>query len=240
MKIHCLLLSCFPFLLRAAPDAGRWEIAADGGIQTERARLTGGREHSDHIEMAGRAVNAVVKWKVTDQGVVELDRWVRWPMLREQKDDTHASVNYSFRSQDDPVPVIDGRAYQAAPATVFRIHGMLSWTESSGKLAVTRTVFPSVHLPCLLERWEIRNISTMPVEIRIPATVQEELQPREKFLWSAHIMRTQWIGGGKRRLMPGEQLLTGMIFSSRQENDPAVFPDIPAEWSGRETFIRGL
>jgi len=240
MKTHILLLTCFPFLLLAAPDAGRWEISADGGIQSDPARLTGGKEHSDHIEMAGRSVNAVVKWKVSDKGVVELDRWVRWPMLREKKDDTHASVNYSFRSPEDPVPMIDGAVYQAAPATVFTIHGMLLWTEPSGKVTITHTVFPSVHLPCLLERWEIRNTSTKPVEIRIPVAAKDELQPPEKFLWGAHIMRTQWIGGGRHRLMPGEQLLTGMVFSGRQENDPAVFPDIAAEWSGRETFIRSL
>jgi len=240
MRIPCILLACFPALLCAAPDADRWEISPEGGIHTDLAKLTRGKDHSDHIEMAGRSVNAIVKWHVSEKGIVDLDRWVRWPMLREKKDDTHAAVNFSFRSQDDPVPMIDGQPWQAAPATGFNIYGMLSWIEKSDKLSITRTVFPSPNLPCLLEEWKFRNISSKPVEIRIPVAAKEQTEPREKFLWAAHTMRTQWIGGGRHRLMPGEQLLTGMVFSGRQEDDPAVFPDIAAEWSGRETFIREL
>ena len=240
MRFPLLLLASFPSLLCAAPDADRWKISNDGGIQTDLAGLTRGKEHSDHIEMAGRSVNAIVKWHVSEKGIVDLDRWVRWPMLREKMDDTHASVNHSFRSQDDPVPLIDGQPWQAAPATEFNIHGMLSWTEKSDKLSIERTVFPSPNLPCLLEEWKFRNISSKPVEIRIPKAAKELTEPREKFLWAAHTMRTQWIGAGRHRLMPGERILTGMVFSCRQENDPAVFPDIAAEWRGRETFIGEL
>ena len=66
------------------PANDRWVLSDDGGIRTDLARLTRGSEHADHIEMAGRTVNAIVKWKVSAAGIVSLDRWVRWPMLREK------------------------------------------------------------------------------------------------------------------------------------------------------------
>ncbi len=218
----------------------RWELSDDGGIRTDFATLSRGRDHADHIEMAGRSVNAIIRWKVTADGSMELDRWVRWPMLREKKDDTHASANHAFLSVDDPLPLIDGAVYQADKASAFRIHGMLAWTETSDKLSVTRKIFPAVHLPCLLEQWEIRNNSKAPVEVQIPILPKQSTQPRENFLWNAHHIRTEWIGGGRHRLLPGETLHTGMAFSSREENGPAHYPDLAAEWAARETFIRNL
>ena len=222
------------------PSNDRWVLSDDGGIRTDLARLTRGSEHADHIEMAGRTVNAIVKWKVSADGSVSLDRWVRWPMLREKKDDTHAAVNHSFLSAKDPLPTVDGAPYQPQKVTAFKIHGMLSWIEQGEKIAVTRTVFPSQHLPCLIERWEIRNTSKVPVELNVPVDPVEETFPREKFLWAAHIMRTQWINGGRHRVMPGESLLAGMVFSSREENQAAVFPDLAAEWAARSAFLAGL
>ncbi|MEI6780428.1 MAG: hypothetical protein WCQ21_05835 [Verrucomicrobiota bacterium] len=226
--------------LLAAADADRWEISPEGGIQADAAKLTRGQPHADHLEMGGRMVNAIIRWNVTGAGCVELDRWVRWPMLREKKDDTHAAANYSFRSQDDPLPLIDGAAYQPAQATDFRIHGMLAWKEAGVKVSVARTAFPSVSLPCLLERWEIKNLSTQPVEIQVPSQPNEELQPRAQFLWAAHRIRSESTGGGRYRLMPGEQLVTGMVFSSREDNQPVLFPNLAAEWAARDAFIGGL
>ena len=155
----------FPALVIAAFATGtllaqtdRWEIEETGGIRTDLAKLTQGKDHADHIEMAGRSVNAIIRWKISAEGRMDLDRWVRWPMLREKKDDTHAAANAAFRSADEPRILVDGTArMNTALPDDFNIHGMLAWTEKSDKLTVTRTIFPAVHLPCLLERWEIRN-----------------------------------------------------------------------------------
>lgn len=240
MKPSSLLLTAALATGNLFAQTDRWELSETGGIRTDLAKLTQGQNHSDHIEMAGRSVNAIIRWKISAEGRMDLDRWVRWPMLREKKDDTHASANAAFRSADEPRLLVDGTAYQYGTASDFNIHGNLAWTEKSDKLAVTRTIFPAVHLPCLLERWEIRNTSQEPVEIQVPIAPKEITEPREKFLWNAHRIRTEWIGGGRHRLMPGETLLTGMAFSSRQENEPAPYPDFAAEWAARQAFISGL
>lgn len=234
-------------ILAAALSAGslpaqqdRWELSDDGGIRADLAKLTQGKDHSDHIEMAGRSVNAVIRWKLSADGRMDLDRWVRWPMLREKKDDTHAAANFAFRSAEEPGISVDGAEYPYGAASDFRIHGMLSWTERSDRISVRRIIFPSVHLPCLIERWEIQNHSQSPVDIQIPIIPKETTEPRENFLWSSHRIRTEWIGGGRHRLIPGETLVTGMVFSSRQENEPAPYPDLGAEWAARQAFISGL
>lgn len=221
----------------AMTQTDRWELDPSGGIRTDLAKLTRGAEHADHMEMGGRSVNAIVKWKVSATGEVSLDRVVRWPMLREKKDDTHAAMYRNLLSKDDPAIRVDGSAYAGAKATKFRIHGMLSWSEQTEKVSVTRTIFPSVSMPCLLEKWEIVNRSAKPIEIELPIAPSEELLPREWFAWSAHYVRRQWIGEGRRRLASGEKMVTGMAFSAREEDQPPIYPDIEAEWSGRSTFI---
>ena len=218
-------------------EGERWTLDAKGGIRTTQHALTQGKPHADHIEMGGRTVNAIIKWSVAADGRITLDRVIRWPMCREKKDDTHAALSRHLESKNDQMPTVDGQPYQPGPATEYRIHGMLAWTEAGAKLTVTRTIFPSTSLPCLLERWDIVNTSGRPVTLTLPANPVEESLPKELFAWAAHTVRTEWMGRGEHRLMPGERLSTGMAFSAREEGQPALFPNIDAEWAARAAFL---
>lgn len=222
-----------------APAPDRWTLAK-GGIESDLARLTQGQNHIDHLEMGGRAVNAIVHWAVSKEGVVTLDRRVRWPMIREKKDDTHAALTQRFFTTDDPALMVNGRAYAAAHAKQFRISGMLQWLERTPELEVRRTIFPSVSLPCLLERWQISNVSGSPLRLTFPVKPTEELLPAELFKSSAHIVRSEWAATGSVVLMPGQDLETGLIFSARAEGEPAFYPDIEAEWAGRQAYVSRL
>lgn len=221
-------------------ETDRWEVASDGGIRTSLARLTGGKSHRDHLEMGGRSVNAIVKWAVDEKGRISLGRLCRWPMLREKKDDTHAALSVEFGSASDPVPTVDGRPYEPGEVSSLAIHGALSWDEIGPDLAVTRTVFPSVSLACLLERWEIRNVSREAKVVAIPRAPVEVELPIERFAWAAHRVRTEWIGSGRRRLAPGESFVAGLVFSAREDGQPAPYPDVEAEWAARRRYRDGL
>lgn len=231
-----ILTAAFLTIAMTPIQSDRWELDKTGGIRSDLAKLTRGQAHADHLEMGGRSVNSIVKWSVSASGEVMLDRVIRWPMMREAKDDTHAALYRNILSKDDPSLKVNGKPF-AGKGEAFQIHGMLSWTEKDNILTVTRTVFPSVSLPCLLEKWEIVNTSKSTVEIEVPTEPKEELLPREWFAWSAHWIRTQWIGGGRRKLAPGEKMVTGMAFSAREEKQPPIYPDIEAEWAGRMAFL---
>ncbi len=217
-------------------SALRWHLAPLGGIESDLALLGKGEVHRDHLEMGGRAVNAIIQWGVEGEGTMSLKRWVRWPMVREIKDDTHASFGYTFDSSADPVLLVDDRPYVSSRALRFWINGFFSWEESNGELTVRRTIFPSSSLPCLLERWEIQNTDSRPHSVRIPSTPVDIPQPRNLFKWTAHIVRIEWIGSGLRVLAPGECMTAGMVFSCREENTPLLYPDLDAELAARLAY----
>ena len=101
MKSSSLLLAAALATGNLFAQIDRWELSETGGIRTDLAKLTQGKDHADHIEMAGRSVNAIIRWKISAAGRMDLDRWVRWPMLREKKDDTHASAAGIQATDDD-------------------------------------------------------------------------------------------------------------------------------------------
>lgn len=230
-------LAAAAIAMNSFAQTSRWETAAEGGIVTSLAKLTRGEAHSDHIEMGGRSVNAIIKWNVSPSGEVYLTRNIRWPMLREAKDDTHAAMQVNLLDKNDPWLVVNGELYQRGKAEEFRIDGMLQWRERNSLLTVTRTLFPSVSLPVLIEKWEITNSSAKPVELTIPLSPQITTLDKKAFAWAAHKVKVEWIGGGKRVLAPGETLTTGMAFSAAEENQPLPYPDIQAEWAGRQAFL---
>lgn len=236
----CVVLLLVVAQVATADDSDRWELAPDGGIRSTRTRVARGGAHRDHLEMGGRSVNAIVKWAVDERGRMSLGRLVRWPMLREKKDDTHAALSVEFGTASDPVPTVDGRPYAQGEVTNLAIHGALAWEEVGADLVVSRTVFPSVGLPCLLERWEIRNASRRDVVVAMPRVPVETLLPRDRFAWAAHRVRMEWIGDDRRRLAPGESCVAGLVFSAREDGQPAPYPDIEVEWAARRAYMAGL
>ena len=221
-------------------SSDRWRVNPDGGIESDLALLTRGEPFHDHIEMGGRAVNAIIQWEITQGGRMSAKRWVRWPLVREAKDDTHAAFGYTFESSADPDLLVDGQTYAPAQAQRFSINGFLSWEETHGEMRVTRTIFPSISLPCLLERWEICNTGSRYCRVQIPSEPVDLPQPDELFKWTAHIVRTEWIGSGLRVLAPGESMTSGMVFSCREENGPLLHPDIDAEFAARVAYRDAL
>ncbi len=227
--------------MSASAEINRWEVKLGlPGIRTTLEELTKGQAHSDHLEMGGRSVNAIIKWSVTAEGRMSLDRLVRWPMLREMKDDTHAALQRSIKDSDIPHLLINGRPYEPGRADEFTIHDGLSWCEQSSSLRVIRKVLPSPSLPCLIEQWSIYNKSGKQISVTVPLNPKEELLPKELFATSAHRLRIEWIGGGRHTLAPGGLMAVGLCVSARADGDPSPYPDVLAERAARGSFVSGL
>lgn len=227
--------------MSASAQVNRWEVSPGlSAIETSLEKLTRGEAHSDHLEMGGRSVNAIIKWSVSAEGRVSLDRLVRWPMIREKKDDTHAAFQISIKDSDIPPLLVDGATYQPGRANEFEIVEGLIWIEVGPSLFVTRRVFPSTSLPCLLESWEIINHSKAQVTVTAPLQPREELLPKDLFASSAHRLRIEWIGAGTHRIEPGGHLVIGLCISARADGDPAPYPDVREEESARDEFAQRL
>lgn len=215
--------------------ADRWKLDAKGGIRAELKALTRGASHQDHIEMAGRSVNAIIRWSVDTEGKVSLGRLVRWPMIREAKDDTHAALSLQFDSSNDPKILIDGAPVDGRAAK-FAINGSLSWVERGARYDIEKTIFPSTSLPCIIERWQIKNTSRKPISIDT-ATVRVTQQiAAEKLLSGSATVGSQCIPGGTMILAPGATTQIGFVFSANSDSQPAVYPSIESEFQSRQTF----
>lgn len=229
------LLACA--CLSVAQDSpNRWKLDPKGGIESEREFLTRGESHADHIEMSGRSVNAIVKWSIDAQGQLSLNRVVRWPMIREKKDDTHASLSVEFPSSKDPQVKWNGRPLSGTAAQ-FRINGSFAWTETSATFRVEKEIFPSTSLPCLIERWTITNTSSRPADLDLPLNPDIQIVSQDRLLNSAARVSSRTIPGGRTRLQPQESTTIGLIFSAVPEGEADIYPDIDAEWAARRTFV---
>jgi len=227
--------------MSASADANRWEVKIGlPGISTTLEKLTKGQAHTDHLEMGGRSVNAIIRWSVTAEGRMSLDRLLRWPMLREKKDDTHAALQRSIKDSDIPPLLINGSPYEPGRADEFTINDGLSWWEQSSSLRVTRKVFPSPSLPCLIELWSIHNLGQKEISVTVPLNPKEELLPRELFASSAHRLRIEWLGGGKHTLASRGALTVGLCISARAEGEPPPYPDVRSELAARGSFVSHL
>jgi hypothetical protein len=231
-----------------AHGADHWKIGRETGIESDPALLfaSGQNDYSDHLEMGGRAVDSIVEWKVTKQGLPSLNRRVRFPMLRGVRDDTHSSLSVEFKSQDDPLPLINGAPLPDWSLRQTAILEGLALDGACGPLEIRRIVFPSANLPALIERWEFTNHDTKPAVITIPRGARENKIAADQGKWAAHITRTEWIGAGSFSVAPGESVTAALVFSARQDAigeipaDAPVFPDIASEWAARQALASRL
>jgi hypothetical protein len=141
----------------------RWKLAEDGGIAWEVKR---GEAHQDQIEMSGRRISAIVTYGVRETGALTLTRQVVFPWLRTLPNDTHASLAYTFADDATPRVFIAGRP---ARETIVRFHhrGMITVESTMGTVALTRTIFPSVDKPFLIEKYDF---AMPPSRLRTPNT----------------------------------------------------------------------
>ena len=96
MNAKTILLGNFIFLalivnpyIRAQESPERWVLAGSNSISW---RPDGRLPHSDHIEMSGRYISAVVRYGVSSEGAFTVRRDIVWPMLRTVPNNTHASL----------------------------------------------------------------------------------------------------------------------------------------------------
>src|SRR5580692_3482755 len=79
----------------AVAQRDRWKLAGDGGIFWEVG--TGGA-HTDHIEMAGKGIAAIVTYGTEASGRPELRQQLVFPGLRKLPNDTRGS--YTLKLSD--------------------------------------------------------------------------------------------------------------------------------------------
>ena len=200
---------------QAQPAANRWKINPDGSTTwVIDQRLP----HTDHIEMSGEKMSAILRYGVTAEGAFTISRSFVWPMLRFQPNKTH---DHLARNSDwDIISTIhaNGAPLKGEKVQQISLNGLMT-VKSTVKpgLEVTRTLFPSRTQPAFLEQYELRNTSAKAVFVEIPQYQNTFTSEAAKAIYGPYTVQYLSRGSGSFSLEPGKSVSFGAVFGATRQ-----------------------
>lgn len=175
-SFFCILTSTISvFGQSATTDSNlRWKIISETEIRLDNNENTK-LPYSDDIEMAGKRVAGIVKYRIDSVGKLTLERDIYFPQLHEFKNsedtwfhDYRAYLQDSY--SDDLLPKLYVQNEQFVPGDVksISINGMLNFKHETSKngLSLSRSLFPSMNERLFIEMWTLKNTTNSPLEIK--------------------------------------------------------------------------
>ncbi len=226
----------------SAENINRWNIDANGGISWT---IDGRIPHSDHIEMSGLKLSAVLRYGVDANGSFQLNRSLIWPSLRTIPNNTHASLTRRFAWNVTDMISVNGSSLTNEKVRKIALWGMMT-TESEfdlsgrGKLELTRILFPSVSLPAFCEKYTLKNIGTSDVSVEIPSS-HSAINTAEKDGTEGSYKLVSTLSGQTAGILkPGEQLTFDATFAGYKLKDAELQIDVEKELKARQELIDGF
>ena len=228
MKASWPFLTILPCLCFGAG----WSIDGDRGIAMESPRGVG-----DHFEMSARGIDAVVRWKVSESGVWQREGEMRFPTLRDEKDDTYGSWRVRFPDDVASEVRVNGRGFSPGSVLCVRIGASLVAEIDHGDEGIRemRTIFPALSASALIEEVVLTNESDAVKTVEVVALSRRE---EGTGVFGRTVCDGFSVGDGCFRLAPGAFLRYARCVAGRAENDPCYYPDIEAERAARLTLWR--
>lgn len=196
--------------------------------------------HSDHLEMSGKQIPAVVRYGVRADGSLALDKSLVWPGFRTIPNDTHGSL-----MRHVAFDVLDELTIERQPAAPkveeVRFDGLLTITQSTPKdVKIERTLFPSVEHPMFVERVKLTNVGREAVDIEIPALDMSIATPAARGVDGSYRILTTVEGARTLRLEPGSETEFAVVSQALREGDKLLTPDVAAEEAARRVLVGEL
>jgi len=226
------------------PQPDRWTLAPEGKnhwlVATDK-RLP----HNDHIEMSGRKISAVVRYGADANRRLTLSRVMYWPTLRTiPGPDAPDGAQYrsyltrTYTADVAPSVMVNGKALETGPLKQVTLDGILTISHQPQQgLTLVRTLFPSTTRGVFVERWELRNTSSRPIQVAVAARQQTE---QVTGLYGGYVIETAVTAQPRTSLKPGQSLKTGITFSARLQSEPAPTLSLTDEESSRRAFLEAL
>lgn len=210
------------------PKNNRWEIQSDGSITWN---VKDDIPHYDHVEMSGEKISAVLRYGVNPDGSFRLERSVIWPMLRTIPNNTHASLRPRLAVDIPSLLMVNGVSLKSEQVTSFSLDGCLTvvsdfttnWVERNSKnrqpvVQISRKFFPSVDKPVLCEQYQVKNISSEPVEIMIPDYRSVYQTDPAKGVTGSYTILSRLDLSGTRVVSPGSEVTLYHTIQAYSEN----------------------
>ena len=230
-----LLSTLFISTARAQEEIAYWTLNDEGGITW----TNDGRAHTDHIEMAGRQMAAVLHYGITPKGRFTCERHLVFPMLRTIPNDTHASfIRYVNWEPLESVLVGQSRLIdRKEQVETIALKGLMTVASRFGNIGVHRTLSPSPTLPALVEEYELTNLGDRAVTVRIEPTERRMTSDASQGVDGAYVVEERLYGTGTFRLEPQQSQTFSAVLSARRENEQPLVCDVRKELADRRALV---
>lgn len=214
-----------------------WQMKPDGSIQWV---IQPNEAHSDHMEMSGKQISAIVRYGVDASGGMLISRKLVFPMLRTIPNDTRGNLIREFNGNIIDSITIDNEKVKEHPNS-FSIRGIL---QSSGSIkngvSISRKVFPSTDKAAYIESYIIRNQSSQPVSVFIPAIDSNSITDEKKGVYGSYILNSKVYNAGRKTVPVNEEFHFWYVISARKKfEEPAYCSDV-YEWQKRLALVDEL
>jgi len=213
---------------------GRWQINNEGGIIWN---IKPGETHSDHIEMSGKKVSTVVRYKVNQDGSFEMSRSVVWPMIRTVPNNTHASLTRRFGWNIPSMLIINGKAPVNEKVNSIVLNGVMTVVGSfDPSIEMTRIMFPSYNLPVWCEKYIIKNKGKKDCTIEVPAVNAAYTTDSQAGVEGSYYPTVFFSGSGVYKVQPEQELSFSVSYAGNKKNEETKI-DIDKELKERNDFL---
>lgn len=223
-------------------SANRWSITSKNEITWSLQKTD--KAHTDHIEMSGRKVSAIITYGTDSTGRFAVSRELVWPLLRTIKHGNDKSW-MAYRAYlkrtytDDMLPLvsINGQPVSVTTAKSVIINGTLVIVhEFSSGLSLTRTFVPSHDQSYLTEMWKLTNNGKSAVNISLSDNTKAET---EEGFYGNYSIYIQYDKPSVSNIAPGESAEFGIYFVARKENE-SVSCNAVNEYESRKEFLKEM
>lgn len=230
-----LIAALIPSGWITAQEYRRWDMMPDGSIGWT---IKNDIPHSDHLEMSGKYISAVVRYQVTSDKTFIASRSLVWPMLRTLPNNTHASLTRRFATDVFQSVLVNGKPLQELAVGWIALDGTLT-TESKGSndLWLTRRFFPSRELPMYCEIYGIKNESSKSVRIEVPDLTAVYTTDAAEGVDGSYEIQMDYQGQGVYRLAPQDSMMFSVVYSARRQGESPVHPDVLSELNQRLQLV---
>ena len=192
-----------------------WELEPARGIRLSPDAFPCG--HSDHIEMAGKKIAAILTWKFDANGQLEIERDLIFPQFRryllKSDPDWNSLRNYGrevFSDSSLPDIYVGNSRWTPGALKSVVIDGFLRFQhEVVDELELRRTLYPSMTDRFFAEKWEIINQGQTELSINIADTKVEKQYDGQEGSYSIGLKVE---GAGMHMVKPGTSLRIVYVF----------------------------
>jgi len=235
--LSCIILLALIGSVSFGQNTKRWTFSDDKGIHWNVKTQS---SHSDHIEMSGLQISAIVQYGISESGILTVNKKLVFPMLRTIPNNTHASLIVDFDQSNQLQMVVNGSDLQEYPKD-FGLKGKLTVIANTNtQLETTRIMFPSTDKPAFIEIIQLKNKGNTSCTVEIKNnSLAVETDPA-KGVYGKYIVKMDITDTGLHKIAPNEEFTFAAVYSGRKQCEEAYSYSPDFELSKRDVFVNGI